>query len=81
VTNVAHCPVMTAHVADDPAAIAPLLLNIVDVARLLAIGRSSVYELIASGRLRPVRLGRSVRIPVAQVHELIQRSSDRAASA
>jgi excisionase family DNA binding protein len=41
----------------------PLLLPIPAAARQLGIGRSTVYELIAAGRLRVVHIGRSARIP------------------
>jgi len=40
----------------------PLLLDAKGAARLLAVGRTHLYGLLASGRLpRPVRLGRAVR--------------------
>ena len=41
-----------------------LLLRVDEVARLLSLGRSKTYELIAAGTLPTVRLGRSVRVPV-----------------
>lgn len=40
----------------------PLLLTPVEAARVLGIGRTKVYELIASGRLRSVRLDGCRRI-------------------
>jgi excisionase family DNA binding protein len=47
--------------ADTPAG--PLLLRVAKAAELLSISRSSLYQLIASGEVRVVRLGRTVRIP------------------
>ncbi len=39
-----------------------LLLRAEEVAHLLGIGRSKVYELIAAGELPVVRVGRSLRV-------------------
>ncbi len=51
-----------------------LLLTPEDAARALSIGRSKLYELLATGALRSVRIGTSRRIPVetlaAYVHRL-----------
>lgn len=41
-----------------------LLLRIEEVAEMLGIGRSKIYELLRSGELPSVRIGRSVRISV-----------------
>ena len=41
----------------------PLLLTVRDVEAALQLGRTATYELIRSGRLPVVRLGRAVRIP------------------
>ncbi|MHB8294518.1 MAG: helix-turn-helix domain-containing protein [Acidimicrobiales bacterium] len=48
-----------------------LLLTPEAAAGALSIGRSRVYELMASGELRSIRIGRSRRIPVAALEELI----------
>jgi len=39
-----------------------LLVSIPDAAAQLAISRSKTYQLVASGELRVVRIGRSARI-------------------
>ncbi len=39
------------------------LLRVHEVARLLGIGRSKTYELIARGELPSLRIGRLVRVP------------------
>lgn len=50
----------------------PDLLTVEQVAHRLSMGRSFVYDtLIRTGRLRVVRLGKSVRIPRRQVDELL----------
>jgi len=55
-----------------------LLLRTEEVARLLSIGRTKVYELIGRGELPVVRIGRSVRIPRRALEEWIR---ERAAGA
>ncbi|MEV6491497.1 helix-turn-helix domain-containing protein [Actinoplanes sp. NPDC051633] len=49
----------------------PRLLRVEDAAKLLNIGRSAVYDLIRSGRLRSVKIGKSRRIPREAVDEVI----------
>jgi excisionase family DNA binding protein len=55
----------------------PILLTITEAATALAIGRTTVYELIASGALDVVHIGRSSRIPLDAIHEFVtaQRSN------
>lgn len=42
-----------------------LLLEADEVGRILAIGRTKTYQLIAHGELPVVRIGRCVRVPLA----------------
>ena len=51
-----------------------LLLRPVQVAELLNVSRSKVYELIAAGKLPSVRLegGRLIRVPYKALREWIQ---------
>jgi excisionase family DNA binding protein len=51
---------------------ASLLLRPVDVATALGISRSKVFELLAAQELPSVHIGRSTRIPRAQLEEWIQ---------
>ena len=44
------------------ALVQPLLLRTDEVASLLGIGRTKVFELLSSGELPAIRIGRSVRI-------------------
>jgi excisionase family DNA binding protein len=56
----------------------PLLLTIPDAARVLAVGRSTLYELIASDQLATVRIGRCARISVSELEDFVaRRTSDR----
>jgi excisionase family DNA binding protein len=51
--------------------VVPLLLTALQAAEMLSVGRTAVYELIASGDLETVHIGRSMRIPADSVHAFI----------
>lgn len=48
-----------------------LLLSVREAADVLGIGRSKLYELLASNELAVVRIGRSVRIPVSALEAFV----------
>lgn len=48
-----------------PLTIAPLLVRVDEAARILSLGRSTVYELLANGTLPSVTVGTARRIPLA----------------
>ncbi len=50
-----------------------LLLRVTEAAERLALGRSTVYELIARGELPTVRIGAATRIPVAALQHWVER--------
>ncbi len=50
-----------------------LLLTIVEAARVLSIGRTTMYELVGSGQIEIVHIGRSARVPVAALDEYVER--------
>lgn len=52
-----------------------LLLKPAEAADAMGIGRSKVYELIASGTIPSVKVGGSTRVPLAQLREWIDRHS------
>jgi excisionase family DNA binding protein len=66
---------MSAHIptpdygADRPAE----LLTISDVARLLGVSRGSVYGLMRSGELVPIRVGQRARFEPADVRAYLER--------
>ena len=56
-----------------------LLLTPEQAAESLAICRTKVYDLMATGQLDSVRIGTSRRIPVAALEEFVQRLRNAAA--
>ncbi len=50
-----------------------LLLTIVEAARVLSIGRTTMYELVGAGEIDVVHIGRSARVPVAALEEYVDR--------
>ena len=50
----------------------PALLTINEAAARLRVGRSTAYELIASGQLEVVHIGRSARVPVDAIDQFVQ---------
>lgn len=61
---------------DDPERISARLLHVEEAAKLLSIGRTKAYELIADGQLYAIHLGRATRISSLEVDRFI-RSVDR----
>jgi excisionase family DNA binding protein len=56
----------------------PLLLKAGDVAKLLGLGRSKVFAMLAVGELPVVRIGRSVRVPRAALDDWIAEHTQHA---
>jgi excisionase family DNA binding protein len=54
-------------------AMPPLLVCVEDAARLLAVGRTTVYELIAAGELEAINIGRCRRVPLSALYAFVQR--------
>jgi excisionase family DNA binding protein len=48
-----------------------LLVTVREAAAMLALGRSTVYELIGAGELEVVHVRRAARIPVEALHEFV----------
>lgn len=57
--------------AEDTSEPGPTLVTVKQAARMLSLGRSTVYELIAAGRLEVVHIGRSARVPVDAIATLV----------
>jgi excisionase family DNA binding protein len=54
---------------------APRLVRVwPDFGQAIGIGRSTAFNLAASGRVKTVRIGRSVRVPVEEIDRFIERN-------
>jgi len=62
--------------AAEPAALpaGPLLLSVTRAAEVLGVSRSTLYQLVAAGRVPVVRLGRAVRVPRRELERLAEGS-------
>ncbi|MCP4612684.1 MAG: helix-turn-helix domain-containing protein [Planctomycetes bacterium] len=49
-----------------------LLIRPRDLTKILSLSRSRIYELLATGELPSVRIGRSIRVPVGALNEWIE---------
>lgn len=52
----------------------PITVRIAEAIRLTGIRRSKLYELIASGDIESVKVGRCTLVPVASLHALVERA-------
>jgi excisionase family DNA binding protein len=59
----------------------PLLLSIPEVAKTLGLGRTKVYELIATEGLPVVRFGRAVRVSPISLQNWLERREQQSLSA
>ncbi len=51
----------------------PICVRVNDASRMIGIGRTKLYELIAAGEVETVKFGKSTRITTASLHDLINR--------
>ena len=49
-----------------------LAVTVNDACMALSLGRNSIYNLIADGKLREVKVGRATRIPTASIRALLE---------
>jgi excisionase family DNA binding protein len=54
----------------------PITVRVREACRLTGIGRSKLYELIASGEIKIVKVGAITLVPVASLTTFLQRLSD-----
>ena len=54
-------------------AVQPLLLTVSQVAEMLSLGRTKVYELIATEGLPVVRFGKAVRVSPTSLQQWLER--------
>ena len=49
----------------------PLTLRVEDLMSILGIGRNTAYELVRSGKIRSIRIGRQLRIPKDAIQDYL----------
>lgn len=49
----------------------PLSLRVEDLMPILDIGRNTAYELVRSGKIRSIKVGRQIRVPRDAVVEFL----------
>jgi excisionase family DNA binding protein len=58
------------------AVVEPLLLRANEAAVVLGIGRTKVFEMLASGELPAIRIGRCLRVPKDRLERWIEEQTD-----
>lgn len=58
-----------------------LLLRVSEAAEMLSVARSRAYLLVQTGELSSVKVGKSIRVPVAGVEQFVARKIAEAAEA
>ena len=58
----------------------PILVSVVEVARMLSIGRTIAWELVRKQKIKSVKIGRTRRVPIAAIQEYIERLTDEDAA-
>jgi len=53
-------------------AVEPLTMSIKDAARLLGLGRSTIYRLMGEGHLHPVKIGNRTLIKMASIRRIAE---------
>lgn len=53
----------------------PLVLTVEDLMPVLSIGRNTAYDLVRSGQIQSLRIGRKIRIPRNAVIQYISGSA------
>ena len=51
----------------------PICVRINEAARMIGIGRTKLYELISTGELETVKIGKATRVTTASLRELVKR--------
>ena len=59
-----------------PPPVEPICVKVKDAARMIGVGRTKLYELIASGEIEAIKLGKSTRILTVSLHELVLRQRE-----
>lgn len=60
----------TGHSATD-CVMKPLALSVLEAARSLGIGRTTMYELLNDGAISSVKIGRRTLVPITELEKLL----------
>lgn len=52
----------------------PLTLKVEDLMPILGIGRNTAYDLVRSGQIKSIRVGRNIRIPKSELLSFLNKS-------
>lgn len=63
---------------DDNKATRKLAVRVPEAARLLDVSRSKAYELIRTGEIPSIRVGKTVRVPLMELEMWVSRKSGAA---
>ncbi len=63
------------HASRDVERVPRALISVAEAARVLGVSRSYAYELISSGFLSSIRLGRRVLVPLTAIDDLLAREA------
>ena len=53
----------------------PLVMTVPQAAKILQIGRNAAYQLVNTGQIRSIRIGRTIRIPQSALLEYLNQLS------
>lgn len=53
----------------------PLVLSVPELAAVLHIGRNAAYDLVNSGQIRCVRIGKNIRIPQSALMDYLNNAN------
>ena len=53
----------------------PLTLRVEDLMPILGIGRNTAYELVRSGQIKSIRIGRQIRVPKQEVVDFLNQQT------
>lgn len=54
----------------------PLVLTVGELAAVLGVGRNTAYELVGTGEIRSIRVGRQIRISKEELKRYFDRVND-----
>ena len=53
----------------------PLTLRVEELMPILSIGRNTAYELVRSGKIKSIRIGKQIRIPKENIRLFLESGS------